>query len=447
MRNPFGADWRKKFTELKQETIEIRKEVHAIRIATTIPARNQTGPSEQVFSYVEALKRGTTAPAHFLSAHGSTSTQAASPSELSKDQLGDQEIAEKPTMLAAGATAGPDPVLAAIQFVAARQLKSGDLSVRLRSTRDVEAARIHRHEWIRHLWKGAEVRLPSYGVVIHDATVSEDIRRPIRPPPPTGIHQSIHEPTIFRASRSGLVKTRSKTAASSQASSALAPARWTLRATGKGQKLTAPEGNSENELSWNPPSSSSALVGRNSNGSGEKSCEISIRQGNQPIFAMPGRTTVAKRKRFETDNSVSELSCLIGITDSSEANTNERTANTNSNDDVVADLLRNPKVLEADIIAIPEPWDNPSIETTHHSAKQTHELVFPSTNETGGRARRRQDENGEQEEIRIVNVYNPVGCIDTIAKLEDILGRNAKASIIVGGFNLHHPACGGEDAV
>ncbi|KAJ6154968.1 hypothetical protein N7485_013337, partial [Penicillium canescens] len=170
MRNPFGADWRKKFTELKQETIEIRKEVHAIRIATTIPARNQTGPSEQVFSYVEALKRGTTAPAHFLSAHGSTSTQAASPSELSKDQLGDQEIAEKPTMLAAGATAGPDPVLAAIQFVAARQLKSGDLSVRLRSTRDVEAARIHRHEWIRHLWKGAEVRLPSYGVVIHDAT-------------------------------------------------------------------------------------------------------------------------------------------------------------------------------------------------------------------------------------------------------------------------------------
>ncbi|KAJ6063538.1 hypothetical protein N7499_012218 [Penicillium canescens] len=163
---------------------------------------------------------------------------------------------------------------------------------------------------------------------------------------------------------------------------------------------------------------------------------------------MPGRTTVAKRKRFETDNSVSELSCLIGITDSSEANTNERTANTNSNDDVVADLLRNPKVLEADIIAIPEPWDNPSIETTHHSAKQTHELVFPSTNETGGRARRRQDENGEQEEIRIVNVYNPVGCIDTIAKLEDILGRNAKASIIVGALtSTTQPADANADAL
>ncbi|KAJ6013173.1 hypothetical protein N7499_012214 [Penicillium canescens] len=77
-----------------------------------------------------------------------------------------------------------------------------------------------------------------------------------------------------------------------------------------------------------------------------------------------------------------------------------------SKDVVTADFLRNPRVLEADIIAVQEPWDNPYTETTHHPAKQTHELVFPSINETGERA-----------------------------------------SVISGDFNLHQPAWGGDDTV
>ncbi|KAJ6094466.1 hypothetical protein N7467_001979 [Penicillium canescens] len=70
-----------------------------------------------------------------------------------------------------------------------------------------------------------------------------------------------------------------------------------------------------------------------------------------------------------------------------------------SKDVVTVDFLRNPRVLEADVIAIQEPWDN------------------------------------------------PVGCIDTIMKLEGILGRAATSYVIVGDFNLHHPAWGGEEAV
>jgi hypothetical protein len=194
LKNPLGSEWRREFADMKQETImEIRKEMHAVRIATAAPASRSTesGP-RRVLSYVEAVRRGTTAPAHFLSAHGSDSTQAASPSELWKDReiivkLGDadgiahfrsmkssevKDRAEKARVRAAGtATAGLNPVLAAIQFVAARQLKSGDISLTLRSARDAEAARIHRHEWIKHLWKNAEVRLPSWGVVIHDVNV------------------------------------------------------------------------------------------------------------------------------------------------------------------------------------------------------------------------------------------------------------------------------------
>ena len=47
----------------------------------------------------------------------------------------------------------------------------------------------------------------------------------------------------------------------------------------------------------------------------------------------------------------------------------------------------------------------------------------------------------------VVNIYNPVGCIDTIMKLEDIFGQYQGPSIVLGDFNLHHLAWGGDDAV
>src|SRR5690348_11811111 len=54
---------------------------------------------------------------------------------------------------------------------------------------------------------------------------------------------------------------------------------------------------------------------------------------------------------------------------------------------VMAQFLRDPKVLEADIIAIQEPWDNPYQDTTHHPANATHQLLYPEAAETRGRAR------------------------------------------------------------
>src|ERR1700710_200228 len=79
-----GADWRREFAEMKEEIMELRKELYGVRIATAASKTAESGP--RVRSYIEALRRGTTAPAHFLSAHGSNSTQAASPSERSKDR-------------------------------------------------------------------------------------------------------------------------------------------------------------------------------------------------------------------------------------------------------------------------------------------------------------------------------------------------------------------------
>lgn len=50
----------------------------------------------------------------------------------------------------------------------------------------------------------------------------------------------------------------------------------------------------------------------------------------------------------------------------------------------MADFLRNPRVLETDIIAIQEPWGNPYIETTHHPAKAKHHLVYPTSIKCSG---------------------------------------------------------------
>jgi hypothetical protein len=44
-------------------------------------------------------------------------------------------------------------------------------------------------------------------------------------------------------------------------------------------------------------------------------------------------------------------------------------------------------VLEADIIAAQEPWDNPFQDTTHHPAKRSHQLLYPHEADTGMRAR------------------------------------------------------------
>lgn len=55
-----------------------------------------------------------------------------------------------------------------------------------------------------------------------------------------------------------------------------------------------------------------------------------------------------------------------------------------SKDIAMAYFMRDPTVLKAGVIAIQEPWGNPYLETTHHPAKQTHQLLYPQSSETGG---------------------------------------------------------------
>ncbi|KAJ5667634.1 hypothetical protein N7507_003498 [Penicillium longicatenatum] len=129
----------------------------------------------------------------------------------------------------------------------------------------------------------------------------------------------------------------------------------------------------------------------------------------------------------------------------------------------MAQFLRDPAVLAADIIAIQEPWINPYNDSTHHPAKQTHELLWP---DTGERSRvcilvskklsgwTHFAHSGDVQELRLktgcgevslMNIYNEQGTWEGLNLLKTLITQGNY--LILGDFNLHHPVWGGDDAV
>jgi hypothetical protein len=48
---------------------------------------------------------------------------------------------------------------------------------------------------------------------------------------------------------------------------------------------------------------------------------------------------------------------------------------------------------------------------------------------------------GKLRELRVVNIYNPIGYIDTIIKLKEVFGRKIGSStVILRDFNLYYLA-------
>lgn len=105
-----------------------------------------------------------------------------------------------------------------------------------------------------------------------------------------------------------------------------------------------------------------------------------------------------------------------------------------SKDQVMASFLRDPKVLEYDIIAVQEPWRNPYTATTHNPIAQQYHLMFPKDTreqparicffiskrldstgwrfedhcrDVGSLTIKAKNETEEEKEIIIYNVYNP----------------------------------------
>jgi hypothetical protein len=185
LKHPLGEDWKQAVAELREITLDIKKNTtttqHVLTTQSTVPW------SAKIRSYAQAAA-GASPPAHTVSSHSSASSPGATPSELSKDReviiklpdpgavqtfrrLRAVEIknrAEKARVKASKETLAA--TLASVQFVAARQLKSGDLSLSLRTAQEAEIARCH-PSWATAFHQKAIVRLPTWGVVVHDVQV------------------------------------------------------------------------------------------------------------------------------------------------------------------------------------------------------------------------------------------------------------------------------------
>ncbi|KAK9778919.1 putative Zinc knuckle [Seiridium cardinale] len=141
----------------------------------------------------------------------------------------------------------------------------------------------------------------------------------------------------------------------------------------------------------------------------------------------------------------------------------------------MATLLRDPIIDNYDIIAIQEPWRNPSSATTHHPAKDRFHLCYPSSEERGpaivcffinkkldhSRWQFRESsrdlctlsiETGEgaQPPTVVHNIYNPSPREDdrspTLQQQRKSLETHRHGEqIVVGDFNLHHELWGGSD--
>ena len=146
-----------------------------------------------------------------------------------------------------------------------------------------------------------------------------------------------------------------------------------------------------------------------------------------------------------------------------------------SKDQVMASFLRDPKVLEYDVIAIQEPWRNPYTATTHNPIASRYHLMFPKDTreqparvcffiskrldntrwrfddhcqDLGSLIINATDEAGEERVVTIHNVYNPPhikyenGTLPTLNKaLQERIGTE---QIILGDFNLHHEMWAGD---
>ncbi|KAJ6016472.1 zinc knuckle domain protein [Penicillium herquei] len=132
----------------------------------------------------------------------------------------------------------------------------------------------------------------------------------------------------------------------------------------------------------------------------------------------------------------------------------------------MATFLRDKQALDTDVIAVQEPWNNQKNNTTHQPAGRTFQLVFPrySDKEIPGVCLyvskkidpatwscqqisvdyqilklRRQLGHGWTD-VFVHNIYNRVGSGLPLRLRTELQKRKEAEHIVIGDFNLHHPA-------
>ncbi|OJJ68067.1 hypothetical protein ASPBRDRAFT_68298 [Aspergillus brasiliensis CBS 101740] len=193
LKNPPGRSWWQGHEALHAEIKALRQSMEERLHSLEIASKGPTTFPANIRSWANIAAQGGAPP---VASRSGSRSSGIPPSELMEEaqlivKLGDpdgvlryrrmisKEIlakAEKARIQVCQAEASPP--LAAAKFVAARQLRSGDLSLTLRSAAEAEAARNH-PAWASKLWKGATIRTPTWGVVVHGVQVkSVDLTRP-----------------------------------------------------------------------------------------------------------------------------------------------------------------------------------------------------------------------------------------------------------------------------
>jgi hypothetical protein len=157
--NPLGGDWRKAIDDLRQSNI--RQEQSYARIEQKLDAKppanlSSTMPTTRTKTWAELVQGSTPSPYHCHSSQATLGSLGATPTELSEDREVIVKLSNKDTVgrfrkikpmdikkNAERCREGTSRPLATTRFVAARQLKSGDLSLCLRTAAEAEVVRRH----------------------------------------------------------------------------------------------------------------------------------------------------------------------------------------------------------------------------------------------------------------------------------------------------------------
>ncbi|KAJ5661392.1 uncharacterized protein N7477_009008 [Penicillium maclennaniae] len=147
---------------------------------------------------------------------------------------------------------------------------------------------------------------------------------------------------------------------------------------------------------------STALSEGNANATNNKAASQAAGKENSPIFTSTARSTKSApagrsrpmKRKYGADSPVGKGTVSTNFSNRAMnkkltvIRTTRTGQRTSSWPNVMAQFMRDPTVLKAGVIAIQEPWVNPFQETTHHPAKQTHQLLYPQAHETGENMRR-----------------------------------------------------------
>ncbi|KAJ5151525.1 uncharacterized protein N7482_010777 [Penicillium canariense] len=141
----------------------------------------------------------------------------------------------------------------------------------------------------------------------------------------------------------------------------------------------------------------------------------------------------------------------------------------------MATLLRERGVRDAGVVAIQEPWENNQLDTTHHPATASHQLLYPVVKDArSGEAERtrvcmfvskridpsiwshtvvnadyqilklRRNQRDGWTDLFVHNIYRHDTNKEQLQRLYSEIAKRPEAEhVVVGDFNLHHPLWGG----